>query len=230
MDCDFADEAQDWLAPAEADVAETRATAPAPVEIKARPAAPRVKLGGERDAWPDSLDNFFSWWLTEPSLDGGITEGRVAPRGTAGAQLMILVEHPEAQDSESLLSGPTGKFAQAIVRALGLADDQVYWASALPRHMPMPDWADLAEAGLGDILAHHIALAAPQRLLVCSANVSSLLGHDPAKTAEPLRRFNHVGGSIPALVAPELSLLAAQPKRKARLWRALLEWTGTDEA
>jgi len=228
VDCDFAETALSWLASGEADVAESPQAAPPPLEIKARPPEPRAQIGGEPAAWPKTIDNFFSWWLAEPSLDGGITERRIAPRGQAGARLMILVEHPEEQDSESLLSGPAGKFAASITAALGLSPDQVYWASALPRHTPMPDWADLAEAGLGKILAHHVALAAPERLLVCSPHVSSLLGHDPAKSAEPLRRFNHEGGSIPALVAPELSLLAAQPKRKARLWRALLEWTGTD--
>ena len=42
-------------------------------------------------------------------------------------------------------------------------------ASALPRHAPHPDWAALARDGLGDVLAHHVTLAAPQRLLVLGA-------------------------------------------------------------
>ena len=36
-------------------------------------------------------DDAAGWWLSEPSLDGGTVQGRVAPRGSAGAELMVLV-------------------------------------------------------------------------------------------------------------------------------------------
>ena len=181
--------------------------------------------GNDADALPGDLAAFAAWWLAEPSLDGGQVAGRIAPRGAAGAQLMVLVDHPEAEDGERLLSGPQGRLLDAILVALGIPADQAYVASVLPRHMPMPDWAGMHEAGLGDITCCHVALAAPQRLLVFGSHISSLLGHDPTKTTEPLRQFAHESASIPALVAPGLATLIARPRGKARLWQQLLDWS-----
>ena len=228
VDCDFADTARSWLAASLPDVAEPAAPPPPPPRPVAPAAPPRMRLGGDPESWPVQLDDFSAWWLAEPSLDGGMTQGRLAPCGSAGAGLMVLVDHPEAEDRDQLLSGPQGRMLRAICRALGFAEAETYLASALPRHMPLPDWAALAEDGLGAVTAHHVALVRPRRLLVFGNNVSSLLGHDPANSTGFLHGFDQGGPSIPALVAPGLSALAQRPRGKARLWQALLDWMGTD--
>ncbi|MFM5948474.1 MAG: hypothetical protein ACKOPM_04475 [Novosphingobium sp.] len=223
VDFDYDEAARDWLAgsaPAATDQPEPAAFVPPPPP----PAPPAPKIGGDRQSWPTDLQGFSQWWLEEPSLDSGQVFGRVAPRGPADAELMVLVDHPEAEDSEGLLSGERGRLLNAILAAIGIAPDQAYVASLLPRHMPLPDWAALAGAGLGDLALHHVALAAPRRLISFGPHVSSLLGHDPTKSAEPLRHFYHVGPSIPALAAPGLDTLMARPRGKAALWRALLDW------
>lgn len=222
LEHDFADEPSDWLARPTAAVTQAPPPPP-PMEVKGAP-KPLVPLGGARDSWPQDLASFTAWWPTEPLLDNGQLAGRIAPRGPANAALMVMVEHPESDDRERLLSGPQGRLLDAILGALGLAPDQVYVASLLPRYMPLPDWAALAEAGLGDLALHHLALAAPKRLISFGANVSSLLGHDPAKSAETLPQCYQVGADVPALTAPGLDSLMARPKGKARLWQALLDW------
>lgn len=222
VDQDFSDAARDWLeakAPAV-----TEAALPAPKEFVPPPAPAAPPLGGLRDDWPQDLAAFTAWWLTEPSLDAGQVFGRVAPRGLKNAPLMVLVDHPEAGDSDRLLSAEQGRLVHALLAALGIAPEEAYVASLLPRHMPMPDWPALAASGLGEIALHHVALAAPQRVISFGANVSSLLGHDPAKSADPLQQFYHVGPSVPALAAPGLTTLMARPRGKAALWQALLNW------
>ncbi len=221
VDHDYADESQSWLAEPETK-GDPRQAQP---RFEPPPPPPVERMGGPADTLPSDLAAFAAWWTTEPSLDGGQVAGRVAPRGPAGAALMVLVDHPEADDGERLLSGPQGRLLDAILGALGVPADQAYVASVLPRHMPMPDWAGMQEAGLGDITCRHVALAAPQRLLVLGSHISSLLGHDPTKTTEPLRQFAHDSASIPALVAPGLATLMARPKGKARLWQQLLDWS-----
>jgi uracil-DNA glycosylase len=222
VDQDFSDAARDWLESRAPAVTEAAVAAPEQFIKPPAPAAP--PLGGSREHWPQELAAFTAWWLSEPSLDAGQVFGRVAPRGPQNALLMVLVDHPEAGDSQVLLSGEQGRLVHAILAAIGIAPDQAYVASVLPRHMPMPDWSALTAAGLGQIALHHIALAAPQRVISFGANVSSLLGHDPAKSADPLQQFYHVGPSIPALAAPGLTTLMARPRGKAALWQALLDW------
>ena len=228
VDCDYNDEPRDWLPLRE----ESAGAAEAPAQSEARNPEPEpaVHIGGDPATWPQKFEDFPAWWRTEPSLDHGIVMQRVPPRGIAKAALMVLVEHPEANDREALLSGPEGKLLSAMLQAFGIAEEQVYVASVLPRHTPLPDWSALRAAGLGKVLAHHIGLAAPQRLLVLGSHIPPLLGHDPANKATPLRSFNHEGRNIPLLDAHGLDDLIARPRRKAALWQRWLDWTGQNTA
>ncbi|MFM5916197.1 MAG: hypothetical protein ACKOOL_01550 [Novosphingobium sp.] len=222
VDYAFSDEAVSWLVPVEA----VQAISTPAMFVPPRPPdpPPRPLIGGDPASWPQDLAAFRTWWLTEPTLDGGMTEGRIAARGDAGAALMVLVEQPEAEDGDRLLSGPLGKLLNAIISALGCDPATAAIASVLPRHMPHPDWTDLASAGLPELTRHHLALAAPQRLICFGRHVSSLLGHDPAKSADQLTTISHSRGAIPALMAPGLEDLMGRPRVKARLWQALLDW------
>lgn len=220
VDQAYSDHSRQWLQPA-APVSDPVAQY-VPPPLPSPP--PRERIGGDPALWPQDLEAFRAWWLSEPSLDGGQVGQRQPPRGPAGAALMVLVDHAEADDNERLLAGPQGRLLTAILAALGIAETDVYVAAALVRHTPMPDWAALDEAGLGELLRHHVALVAPQRLIVLGSHVSSLLGHDPANNAGFLPDLHAQGRTVPVLVAPELERLAARPRNKARLWQALLEW------
>ena len=225
---DFADEPRGWIAaPEEAAPPETVV----PPKFMAPPPPAEPQIGAEQAQWPATLAEFGAWWLTEPTLDHGEVAARLSPRGPAGAELMLLVEHPEQQDSAVLLSGPQGKLLSAMLKAMGIAEEAVYFASALPRHTQMPDWAALQRGGLGAVLVHHIDLVAPKRLITfgrsVAALISSPIGHDPAKSAETSPQFNHEGTSVPLLAATGLDMLLAKPQGKARFWGRWLEWTET---
>ncbi|MDR6509743.1 DNA polymerase [Novosphingobium capsulatum] len=192
------------------------------------PPPPPPAMGGLSRDWPQTLDDFHAWWLETPSLPFPPAR-RIAPTGPAGAPLMILLPMPEADDEAGLLSGRGGKVVDGMLAALGLAREQVYCAAALPVHVPMPDWGQLRAEGLGALLAHHAALAAPQRVLILGrSGISTLLGHSLPNNAADLREFNHDGGCVPAVFAYDLAALVARPAHKAALWNRLLDWTGTD--
>lgn len=220
VDLGFGDEPQPWIAAAPAGEPEVAPVKPMPAP------APVVRIGGNASNLPASLEAFTPWWLSEPSLDLGQTHGRVPPRGSAGAVVMVLVPYPEAEDRDTLLSGPQGKLLEAMLGAMQIAADQAYFASVLPRHTPHPDWAALQQAGIAEVLARHIVLAAPQRLIAFGGNILPLLGHDPAKTGQISPEFNHEGQSIPLLPAMELGVLLGNPRRKASFWQRWLDWTG----
>lgn len=225
VDLAFEDATAHWLKEREEQVA---AEAPPPVVApkKAPPPPPRPKIGGEAESWPQTLETFAEWWLTTPSLDAGGARPRIAPRGSRQAKVMILVPEPEAGDNETLLSGPVGKLLSSFLSAAGIAAEETYLAAVLPRHTPHPDWAQLAETGLGAITLYHIGLAAPQRVLAFGRDILPLIGHDPAQTTGFLPEINHQQGSVPLLAERSLDFLLARPAARAGFWQRWLDWTG----
>jgi uracil-DNA glycosylase len=223
VDCDFLDEPRQWLeAPEEQSQANPRMEGPCRTQAESTPPPP---TRFDPASLPENLDAFGQWWLSEPLLDEGGTSGRLLPQGATGAKLMIVVDMPEPDDDDSLLSGSQGRLLDAILRSFGTSRDEVYLASALPRAVPAVDWAAMKDRGLGQVLAHHIGLAAPERLIVLGANVLPLLGHAlPQRSAVPLI-FVHENRQIPMLASRGLPALLAQPRWKAALWQAWLDWS-----
>lgn len=231
----YTDEPQEWLE----DIAPEGAPPPPPM-MRARPEPapppPRPRLGGAVERWPATLTDFAPWWLAEPTLDPTGSSGRVPPRGMAGAALMVVVPMPEEVDAEAgaLLRGPQGRLLSAMLRAMGIAPDDCYFAAALPRTMPAPDWDHLRAEGLGAVLAHHIALVAPRRLLLLGDRILPLLGHDPSQKPALLPLVNQRAAMEAGQVADQVSVMAAQdlgmllenPRRKAGFWRSWLNWAG----
>jgi DNA polymerase len=141
---------------------------------------------------------------------------------------MVLVPMPEDEDGERLLSGRKGQLVGNMLKAMGIAEDNAYLAAALPRHARHPDWAALAERNLGEVLRHHVALAAPRRLLVLGRKMLSLFGHDPAQASPIAGQIALEGLDLPVLAAVGPETLLDEPRFRKTLWRAWLEWT--DEA
>lgn len=229
VDGPFVDEPQDWLAA----VATTAPPPPAPLaplnDKSAERAPPVVATVGARSQWPQSLDGFAEWWLTEPTLASARLR-RIAPAGPREARLMVLVPMPEADDGDALLTGRAGRLLDAMLPAMGIDRAQTYLASALPAHIPMPDWANLRTAGLGEVLLHHIALAAPRKLLILGGStISTLLGHDPPNLAHSLRAINQETSGIDAMPTWDLDAMLVRPALKAGFWSRWLEWTGKQE-
>ncbi|PLK26237.1 hypothetical protein [Novosphingobium sp. TH158] len=220
VDCAFTDEPNAWIAPPEP-VVDTPADNPArPAAYAPPPPPPLPRIGGDSAGWPQELKAFRQWWLEEPSLDSAEAADRIVPRGAAGASLMILVEQPDA-----LTQGPQARLLASMLAAMGKSADEVYLSAVFVRPTPVPDWATLEKAGLGELTRHHVHLAAPERLIVFGGNILPLLGHDPAQSAQSLHAFNHEGRTIPLLAAHGLDALV-RPNAKAAFWRRWLEWTG----
>lgn len=219
VDHDYNDEAAALLKPPETP---QQALSPAKKQA-AEPVAEKPKMGGDRSSWPQSLEDFTPWWLGEASLDGAGIGARIAPRGVKDASLMVLVPMPEAGDGDTLLSGKQGQLVANMLRAMGIAPEAAYIAAALPRHMPHADWDALLASGMGDIVLHHIALAAPRRLLVLGRDVLQLLGQEKRQGVQELP-LNGAPIQLLASFGPENLLQNA--RLRADLWRRWLEWTG----
>lgn len=174
--------------------------------VEAEPAPPAVKP----EDLPQDLAS-FQQWLSDPASELPCSPKRVAPRGAEEAEIMLLVPMPEIDDRTALLEGPQGVLIGNILRALGIASEQAYFASALPAYMSLPDWEDLDRQGLGTITQHHIALARPKKLLLFGRALAPLIASSP------------MAASSLTIRAPEHLLTNA--RQRARAWHSLLEWT-----
>ncbi|MXO66046.1 uracil-DNA glycosylase family protein [Altericroceibacterium endophyticum] len=218
------DTAQPWITDEEEPTEQKR-----PVRVKKKkPAETPVMLGGDSANWPDSLEAFQKWWAAPDSIADGGTYPRIAPSGSARAPLMIIVPEPESEDSDFLLSGPQGRLIDNMLLSMQLTRENVYLTAALPCHMPFADWDDLNKRGLGRILAYHISLAQPERLLLLGRIVPPLIGHDPAQSNTFSYSSEFQDTAISCLAGRSPELLLKQPKLRARLWNQWLDWTGDD--
>ena len=232
VDMDYSDDTANWLAEPEVEEA---VAAPKPVKRVEEPkqtpverafegTAQSVSIGGDRTGWPVDLAKFREWWLSEPSLGHARVEDRLPPRGVAKSRLMIIVAEPSGDDAGELLSGGAGRFAGAILKAMGIAPHEAYLASALPAPTAYPDWNALAAGGLSEVLAHHIKLAEPERVLAFGRGLAPLFGIDAAQAREA-GSLDISGRKVPLLLAPDLAELSRSPQRRRNFWNRWLEWT-----
>lgn len=224
VDCDFAGEPLHWLVREEPQRPE--ATPATPRTTPEPTAAPEPRVLRDASSMPQHLDAFAGWWMSETTLDTGGLSPRVAPRGPGGAELMIVVPEPEQGDRDLLLSGPLGGLLSAMLEAMKLSSEKVYLAAALPRHTPLADWPAIGRSGLGEVLRHHVRLAAPRRVLLLGQALPSLLGHDRPQNNANFSHIEHEGGATPALAARDLASLLNRPRWRAEFWRRWLDWTG----
>jgi DNA polymerase len=138
---------------------------------------------------------------------------------------MVLVGQPVTDDAETLLSGAEGTLLTNMLAAFGFMPEQVRIASLLPSHLPHPDWPALDALGWGALARHHIALAAPKRVLAFGHVALPLLGHDPAQGAADFNQVALEYTTVPALAARGLDTLLLRPRLQANLWQRWLEWT-----
>jgi DNA polymerase len=223
VDLDFLDAPRSWIAPEVKTPPPGARPSDAPPRRSAAPPAPSSPPPSAE--LPQDLAAFHAWWLSEPSLDSEHLTGRIAPRGSVDADLMVLVASPDEDDRERLLSGQQGRVLDAFLAAAGIEDTAVYRASILPCHSPGADWSGATAQVLAHALRHHVALARPRRLLVLGMHILPLLGHASAQGALISSIFNHEGMTIPMLAVRMVPAAASQPRWKSVLWRAWLDWT-----
>ena len=145
-----------------------------------------------------------------------------AATGPATAALMILVDCPERDDGETLLSGPAGRLLDRMLAAIGLARDAVHLASVCAKRPTAGRVHQEVEAQLAAIAQHHVGLVAPERLLVLGNAASrAILGTDLADARGRLHAFNHKTGKTGTVVSYHPRFLLEKPAMKVEAWRDL---------
>lgn len=204
-----ADEPRDWLA---LPVAKAAAFVAAPEAV----AAPAEIL-------PDTLEAFREWRMGGAAPEAEWHAPLIGPSGDPASALMIFTDMPDPDDTEQLLSGAPGRLFDRILAAIGESRDSVYLASlALARPVTGLIPAE-AEARLIELARHHVALAAPKKLLlVGDATTRVWRTTSGSGSGNGNRDINQFAGNMEVAAIRHPRFLLKQPSAKAEAWRNLL--------
>ena len=117
-------------------------------------------------ALPASLAQFVAWRTGREAPDANWSGDAISASGPADAALMVLVDCPERGDRDRLLGGETGKLFDNMLRAIGLAREEVLLASVCVRRPTIGRVPRDLEQRLGEVTRHHLSLTMPGNLLV----------------------------------------------------------------
>ncbi|QUT04295.1 uracil-DNA glycosylase [Sphingobium phenoxybenzoativorans] len=200
---------------------------PAVAPARVRPASP----GGDAprvdrpDALPNDLSAFHAWLTTHPSIhEAGWSSQRILPAGAQNAAIMVICDLPDPEDAETgtLLSGNCGALFDAMMAAIGRSRQDIYLSSLSVTRAPGGILHDQDLEILATRMRHHIALAAPQRLLLLGEKTNrALLAADSLERPSGLQSVNHPAGTVPAIASRHPRFLLKHPEAKAQSWRAL---------
>ncbi len=202
VDVAIQEQPRNWLAPSP--------EAPAAIPEK----------GGALAPPPATLDEFREW-LAGPQapLASGQSKA-VFPQGAVGAGVMLLSEPPGRDElgDGMPIGGEAAQLMQRMLAAIGL-QDSAYSANLACFHSPA---ARLSPAELERCAAaalHHVALAAPKRLLLLGdAPCRALLG----KALLQARGHVHKVEGVRTVATFHPRQLIKRPSDKALAWKDLL--------
>jgi len=203
-----------------------------PRDWTAREAAPAVASNAPQPALaepepeeqlPATLEAFIDWRFGSGAPESAWVEPIVAPMGNPAAPLMVITDFPESEgEAPSLLAGPAGRLFDRMLAAIGLDRDSVYFAPLCAARPITGSVPREAEERLGELVRHHVALAAPQKLLLLGQTVSrAVLGADGGLQRGRLQPVNQENGQSLMVATFHPRFLLTRPAAKADAWKDL---------
>lgn len=220
VDASIDEQPRDWLAAVEPPKPVARGAAPAP-------AAP-VEL-----PLPTTLTAFEAWRVGPDAPEADWPGQPIAAQGPSSADIMILIDLPEREDSETgvLMSGAVGRLFDRMLAAIGRDRSSIHLVSLCAKRPAAGRVAPEIEDRLNSIAQHHVMLVRPKRLLLLgNAPTRALLGMDAARARGGLHVVNLssskvYGDSInietEAVASFHPRFLLERPAAKAEAWKDL---------
>ena len=180
------------------------------------------------DALPGTLAAFASWRVGPDAPEAGWHGKALAAQGDPAADILILIDMPEREDAETgvLMSGAAGRLFDRMLAAIGRTRDTVYLVPLCATRPAAGRIAPEIDGALSELAAHHIALAAPKRVLILgNAPSRALLGTDFLRARGGLRALNLKVGTmvteLQAVASFHPRFLLEKPMAKAEAWKDL---------
>ena len=175
------------------------------------------------EALPAALDAFIAWRMSGAAPEAAWMTPRVPPMGSPDAEWVIFTDMPEPDDSDALLTGPSGRLLDRMLAAIGLSRDAVYLASlAVARPLTGRIPSEQQER-LVELARHHLSLLAPRKLLILGQTTSCVLPEtSDAAGFNRIHEINHSGAIMRVLATYHPRLLIERPAAKSEVWKHLL--------
>ena len=216
------DDPRDWLARVEIAAAVTETPPP-----------PSATAASAPDALPDTLEAFAAWRTGDQAPEAGWHMPLAIPQNIADAKLMVIFDLPEGEAGESdrFLDEASSRLFDRMLVAVGLKREEVA-ITGLALARPATGQVPAADIGrLGEITRHHIALIAPQRVLLMGEAVNrALFGAESGTNRGLLHVINHQGRQFRTIASYHPRFLIKRPVAKGDSWKHLqLLFGGTEK-
>ncbi|MFC5050609.1 uracil-DNA glycosylase family protein [Rubritalea spongiae] len=164
---------------------------------------------------------------------GSLREKMVFSEGDSTADVMLVGEAPSYHDElkGAPFSGPAGKKMEAILKAMGIARNEVYMTNMVKFRPAMPNQTTNTrkpnekeiEASMRYLMAE-VKAVQPKVIIVLGATAAkSLIGPD-VPVADMLGQFHRVAGvPVRATYHPSYLLAEGVTDQKKEVWRDMLE-------
>ncbi|MDB5681267.1 MAG: uracil-DNA glycosylase, partial [Sphingomonas bacterium] len=174
---------------------------------------------------PDTLAAFAEWRLGPAAPEASWSGQALGTQGDIASGLMIVVDMPDREDDAAgaLLSGSAGRLFDRMLAAIGRDRNSVYLTALAVKRPPAGRVADEIGQKLEALIRHHLALAAPKRVLALGNAASrAIMGLDVANARGSLRVVNHDKGTSEVVASFHPRFLLERPAAKADAWKDLM--------
>lgn len=221
------DQPQSWLAAAKAQVQARLTPEPSPAPIQAEPSeAPKPTSDLSAIASIEALSDFIATSDAVPLRIAGAAP--LLRAGTPGADLMLLADMPGAAEQRggAAFSDEAGRLLDRMLAAIKRDRNTAYLANFCAWRTPSAQIAAGRDRDFWtDVARRHIALAAPESLLLLgNLPCQALLGLDLAQARGRWHQLKVEGRTIPAIASFTPAWLLRQPAHKALAWADLQLW------
>jgi uracil-DNA glycosylase len=185
-------------------------------------------------AMPADHRSFLDWLATDTiTLADYPVARRLAPEGNGDADLMIVTDVPERNDTDAgqLLTGEVGALFDKMLAAMKIDRARIYLATLAPARPAAAMLDEKAIEVLAPVLRHHIALVAPKKLWLMGRAVSrAVLAMDEVQAGGRLHIVNYDAVKVATIATLHPRVLLREPKSKARVWADMQKLIGTESA
>ena len=175
---------------------------------------------------PDTLEDFRAFLLADATIPGPASM-RIDAMGDAASGVVIIVDMPEAEDRASgrLLSGEVGALFDRMLGAIKLTREQAYLIPFSPARPTTGRLSPTEIKPLTPLLLHHLALAAPRKLLLLGdAPVQALLNLPAAKARETVHSVTIGEMAVPAIASIHPRIVHMRRDYRALAWADLQQF------